>query len=322
MSDGPGRDGALRANQSMGGGAEFDTIRAMVARWGALAQDIGDDAAVLPSPPSGTVRVVSTDACVEGVHFRRGWIDPAEVGARGVAAALSDLAAMGARPEYVLLALVVPEEWRALLPRLADGIGAVVAQAEARILGGNLSGGSAFSLTTTVLGHAVRPVPRAGARPGDLVVVTGRLGGPAAALAAWLAGGEPAAWARDRFARPVPRWREGGVLAEQGATAMIDVSDGVAADAGHVAAASGVALALDPGRLPLGEGVTPDGALAGGEEYELLATVPPDRMAALRAAWVRADAPLAPLTVVGMVEPGGGVRVDHGAAPRGFDHFA
>lgn len=316
MSGGAG----VRGHQAMGPGREFALIRALVERWGPLAADIGDDAAVLPPVPPGASRVISTDACVEGVHFRPEWLSPAEVGARAVAAALSDLAAMGARPEFVLLALTLPPSWEAAVPALADGIGAVVAEAGARIIGGNCARGAAFALVTTVLGAAGRPVPRSGARPGDLVVVTGALGGPGEALRALLAGTEPGAWARARFARPVPRWREGLCLAQGGATAMIDISDGVVADAGHLAAASGVAVRLDPLRLPVGAGIAPDAALASGEEYELLATLPPERLAGVRAAWRGGDGALAPLTVVGVVEPGSGVRAD-GAPPGGFDHF-
>ncbi len=193
------------SSQEMRQGAEFDTIRALMARWGDLAVDIGDDAAVLP--PSSGVRVISTDACVENVHFRRPWITPREVGARAAAAALSDLAAMGARPESVLIAFMIPDEWREALGDVADGMGDVIRAAGARIVGGNLSRGPVFSITTTVLGSAERVVPRSGARAGDLVVVTGLLGGPGAALEAWSAGGNPAAWARGRFAAPVLRCR-------------------------------------------------------------------------------------------------------------------
>lgn len=307
-----------RAHQAMGQGVEFDTIRMLMARWGDLAVDIGDDAAVLP-PRTDGVRVVSTDACVELVHFRREWITPYEVGHRAAAAALSDLAAMGARAESILVAFVVPPSWEAELGAVADGIGRQVRRAGARIVGGNLSRGQTFAVTLTVIGVAATPVSRAGAQVGDLVVVTGTLGGPGQALEAWDAGRLPSAWARDRFVAPVPRLTEGEFLARAGATAMLDISDGLAADARHLGAASGVTVELDPARLPLGPGVGAPEALRSGEEYELLATLPPAAFAALAGQWGAVTE--VPLTVIGMVagvsEPGAA-----GAAVGGHDHFA
>lgn len=317
----PPEGAALRAHQPLGDGREFALVRAMLAQWGGLAADIGDDAAVLPPPPPGCARVISTDACVEGVHFRPGWLSADEVGARAAAAALSDLAAMGARPEYLLLALALPPAWEQEAMALARGVGEVVAHAGARIVGGNIARGAQLALTCTVLGAAHRPVPRSGARVGDLVVVTGQLGGPGAALQALLEGRPPHPWARERFARPRPRWREGMRLAAAGATAMIDLSDGLAADAGHLAAASGVALRLDPARLPLGPDIAPQQALASGEEYELLATLPPAAWAALGAPGADGGAPEVPCTVIGVVEAGAGVAVAQGTLPPGFDHL-
>lgn len=313
------------AHQGLGPGVEFDTIRDLVTRWGSLAIDIGDDAAVL-QPTPGRALVVSTDACIEDVHFRRPWLTPREIGARAAAGALSDLAAMGARAEAVLVAFVVPGSWRPALGEVADGIADVVRPTGARIVGGNLSGGNAFGITTTVIGSAGRAVARSGARPGDVVVVTGRLGGPGAALAAFLSGAEPTAWARGRFAAPVPRVAGGAWLAEHGATAMIDLSDGLVGDARHLAAASAVAIELDAERIPLGPGVSPAVALSSGEEYELLATVPAAHVQALCAAFEAAHGlPLTPIGRVG-VGPAGHVIV-HGLAPRveivpGHDHFS
>ncbi len=303
----------------MGRGHEFDTIRLLMARWGDLAEDIGDDAALLP-PGDGSPRVVSTDACIEAVHFRRAWLSPYEVGARAMAAALSDLAAMGARAECVLVAMVVPDAWREVLGEVADGIGSQVRAARARIVGGNLSRGDAFSITTTVIGAAPRVVRRHGAQVGDLIVVTGVLGGPGAAVGAWDAQCEPSAWARARFAGAAPRLAEGQALAAAGATAMIDISDGLAADARHLEAASGVFMDIDASRVPLGPGVAPADALVSGEEYELLATVSPIAFAALQGRWAAASPRL--LTVIGVVRPS---SVSGTAAPLrelpGHDHF-
>jgi thiamine-monophosphate kinase len=311
-------DAPFRAHQTMGQGVEFDTIRMLMERWGPLAVDIGDDAAVLPRIASGH-RVVSTDACVEAVHFQRAWITPFEVGSRAAAAALSDLAAMGARAECMLVAFVVPPSWEADLPAVADGIGHQVRQAGARIVGGNLSRGQAFAISLTVIGCAERPVSRAGAQVGDLVVVTGTLGGPGAALDAWLAGTSPSAWARARFAAPSPRLAEGQALATAGATAMLDISDGLAADARHLGAASGVMVQLNATQLPVGPGVEPARALQSGEEYELLATIPQAAFAALAGPWEALGA--VPLTVVGTVVAveGGGTAA---AIAQGHDHFA
>ena len=309
-----------RPHQAMREGAEFDTIRALMARWGDLAVDIGDDAAVLAPPAEGT-RVVSVDACVEDVHFRRAWISAREVGVRAAVAALSDLAAMGARAESVLIAFVIPDTWREPLSDVADGMGTVIREAGARIVGGNLSRGAVVSITTTVIGRARRVVPRSGARVGDLVVVTGLLGGPGAAIKAWEAGERPTAWSRGRFADPAPRWAEGEALAAAGATAMIDISDGLAGDARHVAAASGVRLELDVAQVPAGPGIAPDVAMQSGEEYELLACIPAAAHRALAARWATLS-PL-PLTVVGVVGTGHeGVTSADAPVPRGFDHFA
>jgi thiamine-monophosphate kinase len=314
--------GRARAHQQMGQGEEFDTIRMLMKRWGDLAVDIGDDAAVLPSVAAG-VRVVSTDACVEDVHFRRAWISPHEVGARAAAAALSDLAAMGADAECMLVAFVVPDDWRSQLPDVADGIGALVRAAGARIVGGNLSSGRTFGISLTVMGRADHVVSRAGAQVGDLVLVTGTLGGPGDAIAAWDAAREPGPWSRERFARPVPRLREGRLLASAGATAMLDISDGLAADARHLEAASRVQLVIDAERVPRGAGITAGAALTSGEEYELLVTLPPGRWEALQQRWPGESE--VPLTVIGEVRAApatGDDGLPNASHVTGHDHFA
>ncbi|MBL0940637.1 MAG: thiamine-phosphate kinase [Gemmatimonadaceae bacterium] len=320
----PSPDDAFRAHQAMGSGREFDTIRLLMSRWGDLTADIGDDAALLPPRASGT-RVVSTDACVEHVHFRSAWLSPREIGHRAAAAALSDLAAMGASAEFMLVAFVVPESWDAVLPDVADGIGDVVREVGARIVGGNLSRGATFGITLTVIGNAERPVSRRGAQPGDLVLVTGTLGGPGSALAAWLDGQEPSAWARERFVHPWPRIAQGQLLASHGVTAMLDISDGLAADARHLSAASGVWLALDAQSLPTGPDCAASDVLASGEEYELLATLPPELLPALQQTWNSTTH--GRITVIGRVEA---VTAAHSKLEplvtpvpiAGHDHFA
>lgn len=289
------------SHQAMGPGREFDTIRRLMERWGPLAAGIGDDAALLQAPPGRTL-VASTDALVEGSHFREGWITPVEIGTRAAAAALSDLAAMGARADAILLAFVVPDAWRTRLDDVADGIAATLSPSGARIAGGNISRGTEFSITTTVIGSALRPVPRSGARRGDVLLVTGLLGGPGIALREWQQGRTPTGWARERFARPVPRLEAGELIAVAGATAMLDISDGLAADARHMAAASGVLLQIDPALLPCGPGVEAGDALTGGEEYELLVACPAAIVASLRAEVQRLLG--LPLTVIGSVAAG------------------
>lgn len=303
--------------QSLGPGREFDLVRAFVAGWGDLARGIGGDCAEL-DVPAGSRLVVSTDASVEDVHFRRGWLDPREIGWRAAAAAMSDLAAAAAEPLGLLLALSLPPAWRGDATALAAGVGDLARAAGAPIVGGDVTAGGELALTVTVLGHARRPLRRDGARPGDALWVTGRLGGPGAALRALVAGNvvEPAH--RDRFARPMPRLREARWLRERGATAGLDVSDGLAADARHLAAASGVHLRLDVAAVPCVTGVAPADAVRSGEEYELLVTAPPDLDAAAFAREFGVE-----LTRIGEVAAGGGAGVSAAFdLPDGHDHLS
>src|SRR5690349_5447142 len=257
----------------LGPGREFDIVREMQRRWGTLARGLGDDAAIL-DVPAGHRLVVSTDASVEDVHFRRGWLSPEEIGWRATAAALSDLAAMAATPLGFVVAVTLPDEWRDALPGLVDGIGHAARDAATAIIGGDLTRGRDLALTITVLGHAASPLARGGARPGDALWVTGRLGGPLAALRAFERGDAPLPAHRARFARPRPRLAEARWLAAHGARAAIDVSDGLLAEAAHLAAAGGVRLRVDLDRLPCVEGTSPSDAARSGEEYELLLAAP------------------------------------------------
>lgn len=306
----------------MGAGAEFDAIRALLATWGAQATGIGDDAAVLDIPV-GERLLVSTDASFEHVHFRREWMTAEELGGRATAAALSDLAAMGATPCGLLLALGIPKEWRSELEPLARGVGAVAASAGCPIVGGNVSAAGELSLTITVLGTAGQPIPRSGAREGDIIFVTGRFGGPGAALRALLAGQQPEAAHRARFVAPVPRLREARWLAGHGARAAIDISDGLVADASHLARASGVSLSLDECAVPCMPGVSVEDALASGEEYELLVAVPPE--CGIRADEFEQEFGVR-LTAIGVViAPGANAVTLRGALAvglRGYDHLS
>ncbi len=303
----------------LGPGAEFDAVRAMLAVWGTQARGIGDDGALLDVPP-GTRLVVSTDTSVEDVHFRRAWLTPEEIGYRATMAALSDLAAMGAAPLGLLVAATVPPTWREALVEIARGIGAAAVAAGSPIVGGDVTAGDRLALGITVLGTTARPISRGGARPGDRLFVTGRLGGPRRALLAWESGAVPRPEDRARFVAPSARLEAGQWLAAHGATAMLDLSDGLAGDAAHLAEASGVRVTVDVARLPVLGGVTGDDAARSGEEYELLVAGP----AALAAAWPFAAEGL-PLTEVGTVTAGAGVVLAGGEAADvradAHDHF-
>ena len=265
------RDNRFQPHTSLGPGGEFDAIRRMLERWGPRARKVGDDAAVI-NPVGERCIVASTDSSVEGVHFRREWMTPAEIGYRAAASALSDLAAMGSRPLGMLVAMGIPENWRHDLDAIADGIGDAAQVAEAGIIGGDMSRSQQLALTFTVLGTARDPMLRSGARPGDIVYVTGRLGGPAEALRDFIAGREPAQEYRRRFVHPVPRIREGCWVADHGASAAIDISDGLSSDLRHLAAASRVAMRVDLGLIPTVPGVSSEQAVRSGEEYELAVT--------------------------------------------------
>lgn len=310
----------MSANSSLGPGREFDAVRRLLALWGDAAAGVGDDAAVL-DVPAGERLVASADSTVENYHFRRAWLSARAVGWRAAASALSDLAAMAATPLGVLVSISLPESWRDELEELARGIGDAVVAAGARIVGGDLTSASELTIAVTVLGHAVVPLGRAGAREGDTLYVTGALGGPRAAVQALLGGEEPSREARARFEHPIPRLEEARWLAAHGAHAAIDISDGLAGDAAHIAAASGVRIELELDAIPTLAGASAREAASSGEEYELLVAAPRiDTSAFERELGV-------PLTAIGRVERGApavharlaGERV---ALAGGFDHFS
>ncbi len=301
----------------LGSGLEFDRIRAILTALGGAGRGLGDDCAFLPGG-----WCVSIDVSVEGVHFRREWLDPAEIGWRAAMAALSDLAAVGATAEALLVGLAAPaDEPAEVVAAIMGGVGDAARELGASVVGGDLTRASDLSLAVTVLGRADHPVRRRGARPGDGIWVTGSLGGARAALAEWTAGRHPDAGPRLRFARPLARIAEGRRLAELGATAMLDLSDGLGGDLRHLAAASGVGLVVELERLPVAEGVAAAArragqppevfAAIGGEDFELLATIP-------------AGVDAAPLTRIGTVTPGPGVVTTLAGVEwtlAGYDHF-
>jgi thiamine-monophosphate kinase len=303
----------------LGPGGEFDAIRELIARFGDTASGIGDDAAIL-DVPRGEQLVVSTDACVENRHFRLEWLSPEEIGYRAVTAALSDIAAMAARPIAVLWAVNLPARCRPMLAGLADGVREGARAVGAKIVGGNLAAAEELSLTTTVIGTAYRPLRRDGAKPGEKLYVTGRLGGPAMALAALSSNRKADQAHRARFAHPTARIAEARWLADRGITAGLDISDGLVGDARHLAAASGVGLTVHLDRLPRFEGADAVTAARSGEEYELLVT------ARTLEADAFAQAFGLPLTEIGEVTSSGTVQfLDRGQAVQvgaGHDHLS
>jgi len=315
----------------MGPGREFDLIRALVGESGALGPAVlvgpGDDAAVLQV---GRL-VVSTDLSVEDVHFRRSWVSLEEIGFRAVMAAASDLAAMAAKPVGVLLSLAVAtNEAEAVLAKLGDGIREALEDLGVGLVGGDLTASPGpLVLDATVLGDAIEPVTRRGADPGDEIWVTGVLGGSSGAVRAWSGGTEPDRGLREAFARPVARTREALWLVEHGDVhAMIDLSDGLAGDVGHLAAASGVRIEIESDLVPVhpelgGNGV--ELALSGGEDYELCLASAPGALGPLVEAFNERFETA--LTQVGRVVGGEGVHIEGFDSPdgvvnaRGFDHF-
>src|SRR5437879_1501904 len=231
----------------LGAGGEFDRLRAIFTRLGDAAADLGDDCALVSL--GDTTLAVSIDCSYEGVHFRTDWLTFQEIGWRAGAAALSDLAAEGAKPIGVLVSLGVPGSGDDAA-EIMTGIAAVCKSVGAKVLGGDLINSDKYLVDVCVLGTTPHPVRRAGARPGDALWVTGTLGGAGLALQRLKTNRPLEGLLRGRFAHPEPRVAAGQWLATQGATALIDLSDGLSSDAGPLAAASqpklGTALAAVP----------------------------------------------------------------------------
>jgi thiamine-monophosphate kinase len=295
----------------------------------------GDDAAV--TAPGGAT-ATSVDALVDGVHFRREHASLFQIGRKALAAALSDLAAMGAEPGEAYVVLGVPGDLgEDGCLELLDGMAGLAATTGTSLAGGDVTRAAQLFLAITVVGHASDPasfVSRAGARPGDALVLTGEIGAAAAGLAlldnphldADFAFSGPIAPPNAKSAgaglmgrqlEPMPRLGAGRALARAGATAMIDLSDGLGGDARHLAESSGVGLRIEAAALPLAPGVvevaTAAGrdpvalAATGGEDYELLASIPPERIE--RATSDVQESEGTGLTKIGEIVAGKGVEI-------------
>jgi thiamine-monophosphate kinase len=295
-----------------------------------VAVGVGDDAAVVRHGAGDLV--LTTDALVEGTHFSRATASAREVGAKAIVVNVSDVAAMGASPRYALCALTLsPDVDAAWVMELFGGMREACDEYAIWLVGGNLARGPEVTVAVTVTGEVApgRAVTRAGGRPGDRLVVTGSLGGSAAGLR--LSSGRVPPTEDERAAilrhlRPVARVGEGGVLARAGATSMIDVSDGLALDLSRLCAASGIGAALRVADVPIGPAATIEDALGGGEDYELLATMP-DGVSVGTARAELAEGFGVALTEIGSARAGDGiVAVDADGAERplestGWDHF-
>jgi thiamine-monophosphate kinase len=308
---------------------EFGLIARITARLAAAAPPAagvlvgpGDDAALVRAP-DGRV-AVSTDVLVEGRHFRRDWSSARDVGHRAAAANLADIAAMGGVPTALVVAMCVPPSLPvAWAEELAEGLATEAALTGAVVVGGDLSASPTLTVAVTVFGDlgGAAPVVRSGARPGDVVALNGRLGYAAAGYTVLSRGFRSPKLLVEAYRRPEVPYAAGPAAGRLGATAMIDVSDGLLADLGHIAAASGVGIDLRkeaftvPAQMrdaAAALGVDPyTWILTGGEDHALAATFPPDT--ALPESW----------TVVGEVAAGTGVTVDgrRYAGPHGWDHF-
>jgi thiamine-monophosphate kinase len=328
---------------------EFELLKRIRERLPAAGPRIhlgsGDDAAI--TVPGGAT-ATSVDALVEGVHFRRDQASLAQIGHKALATALSDLAAMGAEAGEAYVVLGVPadlDEDDCL--ELLDGMAGLATTTGTTLAGGDLSRAAELFLAVTVVGHAPEAsslIGRAGARPGDALVLTGEIGGAAAGLQLLIAARciehtrvcsmHRAAGLRGRQLEPTPRLGAGQALARAGATAMIDLSDGLGADAGHLAASGKVGVRIDAAALPLAAGIAEIAAAAGrdpielaaggGEDYELLAAIPAEKVDEAIEAVRDAEGIL--LTQIGEIADGDGVeiRLPDGRLlkPEGFDQLS
>lgn len=265
----------------------IERIAAMQSEGSHVLLGIGDDAAVVEAPDSRVV--LTTDVLVEGVHFRGDWSGAHDIGRRAAAASLSDIAAMGATATALVVAFAGPAQMSAQWALdLAEGIAAESERVGASVVGGDVSQAKLPVITVAAIGDLAgrAPVTRSGARPGDLVALAGRQGWAAAGLTVLSRGFRSPRVLVEAYRRPQPPYESGPAAAGAGATSMCDVSDGLLADASHIAKSSGVLIDIRPHRVPVPETLSETAAafnvdpmtwvLSGGDDHCLLATFPPD----------------------------------------------
>ena len=307
-----------------------------------VVRGIGDDCAVL-RPADGHDLLVTTDTQEEGVHFRRDWSTPQDIGWRCLAVNVSDIAAMGGVPLGAVVALSLPETLPvAFVEAMYDGMSAMAEAYDCPIIGGNISKSTErLSVTITVLGSTPRDgaAYRAAARAGDAIWVTGDLGAAKAGLEALIHPQAVAGLSTDevltRYRRPRPRLREAQFIRQHGAGSLIDLSDGLSSDLAHVCEASGIGARLLADRIPISDETRKVAralgldaltmALHGGEDFELCLTAPPDAAEALEQGFH--DQFDCPLTRIGTIQAGDGVTLCHSDGKEvpliagGYDHF-
>lgn len=321
------------AQETIGASGEFGFLSKLLPK---LRR--GTDVAVGPGQDCALVRcgkerlLVTVDALVEGVHFRPDWISPRQLGRRSFLVNASDIAAMGGRPRWCVVSVGAPLDYaRRSLELLHLGIDDAAAECGAVIVGGNLTASPQLSVSVTLIAAAPRrTVTRQGARPGDRIFLTGCVGDASLGvrqLGRGVRSGEPVR----RYREPRPRLAAGMALVEAGAvSAMIDVSDGLIQDLGHICEESGVGAVVEAGLVPLSRayrrqcGEDTQLALTGGEDYELLCTIPESKMRVLTKLRRRLRCDLTPIGTVtkekGMrVVDRDGAAIDLGT--KGYDHF-
>lgn len=309
---------------------EFEIIERLRSKFGSnkyVVLPSGDDAAVVDTPDGDVV--ISTDMAVEGVHFRTDWSTSIQIGQRITAQNFADIAAMGAAPVAMTVAVAVPVATHITwLEGLMVGIEAECKPLDVAVVGGDMSRSDAIVISITVIGHrrGLPAVTRAEAQAGDIVAIAGRVGYSAAGLACLLRGHRSPREAVDAYLTPKPPYAAGPIAAKAGATAMIDVSDGLIADVGHIARASAVHIDLNPKAvepdsflISLARNMAEDPrawTLSGGEDHALVAVFPPT---------VKLPPPFRPLGKVLANDISGGKVTVGGESPvssSGHDHFA
>ncbi len=313
-------------------GGEFALITEMTRRFKVhhdVALTVGDDCAAVPSG-EGDLRVLTTDLLVEGEHFDRRWSTPRQIGIKALQVNISDVAAMGATPEFLLLNVALPKDIEAeFVLELYEAIRLGCDRHGITLLGGDTTRGPVLFISATLTGRTDKAVYRSGARPGDLIAVTGDVGAAAAAIVSYRSGQVPPERVRLRHLEPQARTDIAATIASF-ATAMVDVSDGVASEVRHICSASGVGARVESALLPILDDTRAvasaagfsalECGLSGGEDFELLFALPPERAEDLRQ--------LVPgFTVIGTFLPleQGLVLTDASGnedpLPAGYDHF-